>query len=544
MDRKKVVLLIFDRSTPSAIYGTPEESLFLPNPELSFHNYSVSSTSRKNITITPRTKFFSQLSNMSGENDHPQTTLEPTSRPVGNTEHSWCRAISGGTGIAVLTLQMSKPVDVPRFQEGLQKLQSAHPILRSKLHYNSSKKAFSFLTMPNSYIQVQSIDSSSTSSLLQGLAKNKCQDGFTLSPLQMILEHELSRNSWVNPNEYPKDGMDVFLASVYELPCSKWIIALRFHTGVCDRTTAVTLLRELMELAEEEQKGGDQKKVENKKEEEVKYSEKMGKVIEDLIPKTHSKKTLWAHGLDVLEYSVNSLRLTNLKFKDVKWPRSTEIVRLQMNPHETNQILIGCKLRGIKLCGALAAAALTAAHSSRPIPDQRKKYGVLTLTDCRSILEPPLSPHNFGFYHGAILNSHTVKGGDNFWDLATRSYSAFENAKKCNKHFSDMADLNFLLCRAVENPNLTASSSLRTSFISVFEDPVIDNTNQSQKGVGVDDFLGCASMHGVGPSIAFFDTLRDGRLDCLCVYPSPLHSRAQIEELVQKMKAVMIDATY
>lgn len=107
-----------------------------------------------------------------------------------------------------------------------------------------------------------------------------------------------------------------------------------------------------------------------------------------------------------------------------------------------------------------------------------------------------------------------------------------------------MADLNFLLCRALENPSLTASSSLRTSFISVFEDPVIDNSNQIQKGVGLDDYLGCASMHGVGPSIVLFDTIRDGKLDCLCVYPSPLHSRAQMEELVEKMKAVLVDASY
>ncbi|KAL3532112.1 hypothetical protein ACH5RR_005633 [Cinchona calisaya] len=468
-------------------------------------------------------------------------SVEPISRPVGNTEHSWCRAISQGTGVAVLTLQVSKPIEIPLFQEGLRKLQETHPILRSKLHYNTSKKNFSFITPEKPHIQVKSFNLSSTSQLLKNQSE-KC-NGFSLSPIHMIQEHELNSNAWVNPCDFPSNGMDVFLASVYELPGSKWIMAFRFHTAVCDRTTAVTLLRELMEFAGEKIEGHE--KGAESPQGEIIVKEKIMKLgIEELIPSGKAKKTLWAHGLDVLEYSVNSFRLTNLKFKDVKWPRFSEIARLQMNPHETNQIIIGCKLRGIKLCGALAAAGLIAAHSSRTSPDQRKKYGVLTLNDCRSILDPPLSPHNFGFYHSAILNSHTVKEGENLWDLASRCYKAFENSKKCNKHFSDMADLNFLLCKAVENPSLTASSSLRTSFISVFEESVIDNSNKIQKGVGLDDYLGCASVHGVGPSVALFDTIRDGKLDCLCVYPSPLHSRDQMEELVQKMKTLLIDATY
>lgn len=57
----------------------------------------------------------------------------------------------------------------------------------------------------------------------------------------------------------------------------------------------------------------------------------------------------------------------------------------------------GCKSRGIKLCGALVAAGLIAADSSiRRLDNQRKKYGVVTLTDCRSILDPALSNHHFG----------------------------------------------------------------------------------------------------------------------------------------------------
>lgn len=104
-----------------------------------------------------------------------------------------------------------------------------------------------------------------------------------------------------------------------------------------------------------------------------------------------------------------------------------------------------------------------------------------------------------------------------------------------------MGDLNFLMCRAIDNPGLTPSSSLRTSLISVFEDTVIDTSSTMHQEIGLEDFIGCASVHGVGPSIAIFDTIRDGHLDCACVYPFPLHTREQIQELIGEMKKILID---
>ncbi len=77
--------------------------------------------------------------------------------------------------------------------------------------------------------------------------------------------------------------------------------------------------------------------------------------------------------------------------------------------------------------------------------------------------------------------------------------------------------------------------------MSVFEDPVVDDHDMQQDRLGLEDYMGCASVHGVGPSIAIFDTIRDGLLDCVCVYPAPLHSREQMQELVDTMKAVLVD---
>lgn len=59
--------------------------------------------------------------------------------------------------------------------------------------------------------------------------------------------------------------------------------------------------------------------------------------------------------------------------------------------------LQGCKARRIKLWAAIAAAGLISAYSSKNLPqNQGEKYAVVTLSDCRSILEPPLTPNDFG----------------------------------------------------------------------------------------------------------------------------------------------------
>ncbi|KAL2930705.1 Bifunctional protein pyrR, partial [Bienertia sinuspersici] len=59
---------------------------------------------------------------------------------------------------------------------------------------------------------------------------------------------------------------------------------------------------------------------------------------------------------------------------------------------ERELIQKGCKVRGIKLCGALSAAALIAARLTKCLPDgEWEKYAVVTLIDCRKLLEPSLS---------------------------------------------------------------------------------------------------------------------------------------------------------
>lgn len=50
--------------------------------------------------------------------------------------------------------------------------------------------------------------------------------------------------------------------------------------------------------------------------------------------------------------------------------------------------------------------------------------------------------------------------------------------------------------------------------------------------VGLEDFFVCASGHGVGPSMTILDVFHEDQLKCTISYPSPLHSREQIVDIV------------
>ncbi|KAK4759583.1 hypothetical protein SAY87_022714 [Trapa incisa] len=467
------------------------------------------------------------------QSDDGSLLPESQIRPVGGTEYSWCKAVPVGTGVTVLALLLAKPVDSSLLLSALRRLQDSRPILRSKLHFDAATASFSFLTPPHSDLGISAFDLESTARILEGSGQ---LDGPAPSRFNLILEHEMGRNTWRDVDHSSDRDWDLLHASVYSLEEARWVVVVRVHTAACDRAAATAVMKELLPLLLVDGGGAATNGIDGEEKKGVNAE------IEKLIPAGKAVKPFWARGVNLLGYSLNSLRMSNIDFIDPTSPRISQVVRLQMNSDNTRRLLTGCESRGIKLCGALAAAALIAAHSSKNLPANKwEKYAVVTLTNCRPILDPPLPSNSAGFYHSAILNSHDICRGEKLWELAQRTYASFADAKDNSKHFSDMGDLNFLMCRAIENPGLTPSASMRTAFISVFEDSVIDESSPLQQEIRLEDYMICSSVHGVGPSIALFNTVRNGQLDCACVYPSPLHSREQIAGLVNEIMRILIN---
>ncbi|KAK8947232.1 hypothetical protein KSP39_PZI007101 [Platanthera zijinensis] len=455
-----------------------------------------------------------------------------TSRPAGGTELSWCRAVPGGTGIAVLALHLSRQISLPFIRSSLRRLQLSSPLLRARLPSAASNSRPSFLISPSPSVEIELIPSD----LLPQIAV--ASDSPPISLFHSLVEHEMNRNCWAEPSEDEPAG--VLFATIYELPePDRSLLVLRLHTGVCDRTAGVAILKELVDAVAG---GVDRTALDGGEEEEE------GEVllaIEDLISKEDSWKPFWARGKDLVGYSLNGLRSSSLPFMDTGSNRKSEVVRLLMEADQTKRLLAVCNAKGIKLCAAITAAGMLATYASKNLQNnQPETYSVVTLVDCRKYLNPPLNDKHIGFYHSAILNTHTLYGVETFWETVKRCHDSYSNAKNNKKHLTDIGELNFLMCKAIENPHLTPASSLRTGLISIFEEVVDYDVILGQvQGLGVEDYIGCASVHGIGASIAVFETIRDGQLDCACVYPSPLHSRKQMLELVDDMKRILVEGS-
>lgn len=76
------------------------------------------------------------------------------------------------------------------------------------------------------------------------------------------------------------------------------------------------------------------------------YKEDVNLGIEDLIPAGKANKPFWARGVDMLGYSLNSLRLANLDFRDANSPRYSQVVRLQMTAVDTEKLVAVSHLIG------------------------------------------------------------------------------------------------------------------------------------------------------------------------------------------------------
>jgi hypothetical protein len=255
-----------------------------------------------------------------GSENSDQPSL--STRPVGGTEYGWCKAVPGGTGSTVLSLLLSKPPQIPHLQNALHKLQISHPILRSKIHFDTTTNTFQFVTPPNPRVQIQPFDLESTSQILQ----TQANDNDPIDPFHALLEYEMNRDTWRDTND-----VDVMYASTYAIDEKRFALFLRLHTSVCDRAAAVALLNELLRLVA--RGGGDDGG-------EAKGSgDKVNLAIEDLIPEGKKNKPFWARGFDVLGYSLNAFRFSNLSFVDTDSPRSSRMVRLQLNADETKRLL-------------------------------------------------------------------------------------------------------------------------------------------------------------------------------------------------------------
>ncbi|XP_078447234.1 GATA zinc finger protein [Wolffia australiana] len=442
-------------------------------------------------------------------------------RALGRTEKNWCKAVESGTGITIVAFSISSKIEVSRLRSVLFDLQNSFQILRAKLPHGGNSDSFAI--SPDPYLEIEFFDSSETYRIVAG----RIGDSGEVSAFQCLVEHDLNRNPWVS--SAGSDPTPTFYAAMYDLPESEsTVVSLRLHSAVGDRVSGSSILRLILDVFSGVSSGEMT---------ERSASPPIEEMTSDLV----ARKPLWARGMNIVGYTFSFTKSAYLPFLNTSAPRTSEIVRMIFTAEETSKFIAGCELRGVKRCSAITAAILLATAASKGIPPGKSEsYTVLTFVNSRKLLKPKLDSFDLGFYHSAIQNLYSVKQEEDLWEVAKRCHGAVAKAMDENKQISDMGDLNMLMRKAIDNPFLTPSSSMRTAMVSVFEEAVEFPSCEGYRAAGVKDFVACSSVHGVSPCIAVFDSMVEGQLHCDCLYPSPLHSREQIRAVVDRAKSLLL----
>ncbi|CAM6123423.1 unnamed protein product [Calypogeia fissa] len=541
------------------------------------NNSSSNGTEKRALTATP-------YKDDDGDDDYHDTTAAPTDinahlegpycRMLGETEHNWCRAVSSGTGITVLSMLFKRVLDPQVLQQAAISVQLQHPRLRSQLLWIERRPAFKVSDDP--YVKVEVIDATSPpppspEEEAEAEAKNEVknedidadgQEQWSTAELQdsedhkwmAHLETELNTNMWPEL-QHCLEPIDMFVVRLYLLPEDRSLVVLRLHTAVCDRVAAATVLVDLLKALRDVTVGVED--VGSSAVQEIpSQASNLGRQcssdsttethnfisVEESIPPGKANKPFWAHGIDILGYSLGTRRHALLPFDEPNSPRSSKFFHCILSVDHTKQLVEACEKRGTSVYGVLCAAGMKAAAAIKLLGRRSEHFAVVTLVNCRQLLQPRLSESTVGFYHSALMNTHHINEETDFWDLVKRCSGSIDDAMRNRKHFTDMGDLNYLMFQAIQHPGVTPSCSMRTSLLVLFRDPVLGEMQDLTETLGIEHYVGCSSIHGVGPTLAIFDSVRNGALHFTGMYPNPLYSRAQMLTYLRLMVDIIVQS--
>lgn len=97
--------------------------------------------------------------------------------------------------------------------------------------------------------------------------------------------------------------------------------------------------------------------------------------------------------------------------------------------------------------------------------------------------------------------------------------------------------------QAIKHPHLTPQSSLRTSVLACFESTAAVSL-PALRAIRTERFVGCSSVHGVGPCVGLVSLIFDGCLQYTLVFPTPLFSREQVRQVRESMHALLKEGVF
>ncbi|CAM6097291.1 unnamed protein product [Calypogeia fissa] len=459
-------------------------------------------------------------------------------RELGATEGNWVLGVDGGTGITVSAFLFGHSLSKATVQAAVIKLVSRRPFLRSqivyvgqKLFFELSEKTVLVEELPNPFV---------------GEGRNGKEEKEEEAKEMWLKIVDLEMNI-LFPKTRPTSVFEVHLYN-RGLPGGSSLVVLRSHSAsgdmLCSGVIGSEFLNSLKEAVQKGKSGeGGSAGLEAELREKATLDNggvgedfAYDKALEKSVPKGANKKPLWAHGKDIIGYGLGSLRQAYLPFRNTEQQRKSQLIRASLSKDATDNLLKMCKTNSSDLYGALSAAALKSVAAYKKVGNKGELYHNIILYNCRSALDPQLPEDALGFYHSALPKIFDTAEKDEYWKVAGGCSKELQDAIKNKTHFTDMGDLNMLMVQAINHPNLTPSSTLRTAMFSVLYEPIIETTNREVTEVlHLKDFVSASSIHGVGPCFSIFHSLRDGALHLSFVYCSPLFARRDIQTLVDSI---------
>eukprot|EP00250_Pteridium_aquilinum_P006031 c16023_g1_i1 orf=95-1009(-) len=285
----------------------------------------------------------------------------PHSRMVGGTEFSWCKAVSGGTGTTILALLFQAEAAPPSLlHAALLHLQATHPRLRSRLAWLRGRPALSVSPIPVAHLEVLPAHKQQQADHVEldmpdedGDADAQQQEGWL-----RLVEMELNKNSEWKEQYHCLEPQPMLALRLYvgllppspsaqdgecENISSHSLLVLRLHTAICDRSSAATILTDLLQaiarLRSESPTAMEASACAGDEHDEQQINLRFP-AIEDIIPKGQADKPFWAHGLDIVGYSLGSKRHAMIPFLCVEQTkRSSKIICQNLSAIDTQKLL-------------------------------------------------------------------------------------------------------------------------------------------------------------------------------------------------------------
>ncbi|CAI5527436.1 unnamed protein product, partial [Closterium sp. Naga37s-1] len=382
--------------------------------------------------------------------------------------------------------------------------------------------------------------------------------------LRLVTQVEMNTPMATVVGEKDEEPTDVFQVHVYPSELATCIV-LRGHCAAFDRSSALSVARAFLSALAAVLAGSAPSSPTWPS-----TGVSLPPSLSSLMPKGAQAKGFFTKMVDAVGYAASSHSAV-LPFQpgcadSLKNHFRSEIIPIHLSKQETDALKSACEARGSSLYGVQCAAVLKAAAEELKLKKD-ESFGVTSLIDCRQYCDPALPSSAIGVFDSGLPLKHSCSHASSLWGIAGQLTQQVATAVSKGKHFSELPVLEMLFVTVLNTPSLSPEHSLRTSFLTSFTDGPLPldlatthgtsngsatngTTNDSSAAAGgdlallqLDGVMGpLVASHGIGPCIGMPDFIKDGALQVLLVYPTPLYSPAQMAQFAVLVKNNLIAA--